>query len=294
MKRAIPIIVIIAGLGLIYPLQRWIDTNLPHTVVDDDPLYLTSGNTIKRMSFGMRGLLANIYWVRTTQYFGNKLLDSGEALSTGGTRSIPMKNLAPLLKIVVQLDPQQIQAYRFGAIFLAERDFDAAIELLEYGFRENPDQWRLCQDLGYIYWQSGNYEKAGEWYERGANIPGARDWMQNIAGLMKVKGGRRDEARAIYLRYYESDDPIIKTQAYERLKQIRALDEIDAINKVLAQYRSQTNSCPANLRVLAQRWRAMGLNLNNDLAPVDPDGFAYVYDSANCKVDLHPETTLPQ
>lgn len=292
MKRVLPVIVLVAGLVALYPLQRWIDTNLPHEVVEDEALYLSSGDTIRRMSLGMRGLVANIYWIRTTQYFGDKLLNSDQAITS--TSAIPMKLLAPLLDIVVHVDPQQIQAYRFGAIFLAERDLDAAIKLLEYGFKENPDNWRLCQDLGYIYWKSGNYDKAAEWYERGANIPGARDWMNIMAGLMKARGGQRDEARAIYLTYYESDDASVKALAYERLKLIRALDEIDAINKVLASYKEQTGACPSNLHVLTQKWRAMRLNLDDELNPVDPDGFPYLYDATNCKVSINPETTLQQ
>jgi tetratricopeptide (TPR) repeat protein len=289
MKRIIPVIVLVAGLSVLYPLQKWIDTNLPREAVDEDTIYLTSGDTIRRMSLGMRGLAANIYWIRTTQYFGDKLMKNYSATST---RSIPMKLLPPLLDIVVKLDPQQTQACRFGAIFLAERDFNAAVRLLEYGFRENPNQWRLCQDLGFIYWQVGNYEKAAEWYERGADIPGSRDFMRTMVGLMKVRGGRREEARAIYTRYYESDDPAIKAHAYERLKQIQSLDEMDAINKVLAQYHEQTKSCPASLRQLARKWHSMGLSLSEDLDPVDPNGFPYSYDPTNCKVGLHPKTTL--
>lgn len=292
MKRVIPVIIIIAGLGFIYPLQRWIDTNLPHPVLDDETLYLTSGKTIDRLSLGLSGLVANIYWIRTVQYFGDKLMNSDETITSTG--QIPMKLLKPMLNIVVQLDPQQVQAYRFGAIFLAERDLEGAVELLEYGFRENPDQWRLCQDLGYIHWRTGNYDKAAEWYGRGAAIPDARDWMRTMEGLMKVRGGQREEARAIYSRYFESDDPAIKAHAYGRLKQIQSLDEIDAINRVLASYKEQQGECPSGLRPLAQRWRAMGLQLNSEFVPVDPDGFPYLYNPTNCKVELHPETTVPR
>jgi len=292
MKRALPVIVLILGLGSLYPLQRWIDTNLPRPVVDEETLYLTSGDSIRRMSLGMRGLVANVYWMRTIQYFGDKLMNSDASITS--TSMIPMRLLKPMLGIVVHLDPNQVQAYRFGAIFLAERDFNAAVELLEYGFKENPDEWRLCQDLGYIYWRTGNYEKAAEWYARGAEVPGARGWMQSMAGLMKVKGGRREEARAIYTSYYESDDPAVKAHAYGRLKQIQALDEIDAINRVLAAYKEQTGVCPPNLQALTQKWRSMRLNLDDERNPVDPDGFPYIYDATMCAVGMNPETTLPQ
>src|SRR5205085_854694 len=155
MKRMIPILILAAGLGLLYPMQRHIDGSSPQEIVSDETLYL-SGDTVKRMSLGMEGLAADIYWIRTVQYFGGKLIDSGQPLSAAATANVRMDLLAPLLNVVVTLDPHHIPAYRFGAIFLPERDLPAAIALLEKGIQENPNEWRLYQDIGYINWQAGN------------------------------------------------------------------------------------------------------------------------------------------
>jgi len=293
--------ILLLGLSVLYPMQRWIDRTSPRETVDEETLFL-SGSTIKKMSFGLEALAADVYWIRTVQYFGRKLIDSDKPLSSATTKDIRMDLLAPLLNIVVTLDPGHVPAYRFGAIFLPERDTQAAIDLVEKGIRENPNEWRLYQDLAYIYWQTGNtsaekeqtedYAKASYWYDRGANVPGAPWWMHDLSGLMSIKGKSRETARAVYSSYLSSDDPNIRAQAIDRLKQIRAFEELDAINALLSQYKQQTGECPPDLRVLALKLRAMKLTVDDDLNPVDPDGFAYAYNRENCKAEIALKSTV--
>lgn len=304
MKRAIPITILLVGFAALYPLQRWIDRTPPPATASAETLYLASGATIKRMSLGLEGLTADIYWIRTVQYFGRKLIDSGVPLSAGASKNIRMDLLAPLLDIIVTLDPQHMAAYRFGAIFLPERDLPAAIALLEKGVANNPNDWRLYQDLGYIYWQAGNnvagdarardYAKATEWYERGSQIPGAIWWLRDLAGYMKIEGGSRAAAYAIYSSYLTSDDENIRAQAVVRLKQLRALDQIDAINALLAGYKKATGECLKDLRALAPRLRALKIPLNDEQWPWDPDHYPYVLDIESCTVQLGPGSTVPR
>jgi tetratricopeptide (TPR) repeat protein len=295
MRRSIPILVLILGLAALYPVQRWIDAAAPGEVTGEEVLYVSSGETIKKMSLGLDGIVADIYWIRAVQYFGRKILDEGEKTSAASTRQIRMDLLAPLLNIIVALDPQHIPAYRFGAIFLPERDLKAASNLLERGIRENPGEWRLYQDLAYIHWQAGDYERAAEWYDQGSRIEGAAWWMRDLAGVMRIKGGSRDIARSIYERYYnESDDPMIRSQAVERLKQLRALDEIDAINSLLSYLREQNGECPASLRSLAPRLQAIGIRLDEAMLPVDPAGVPYDFDKSACAASLSKSSPLPK
>jgi tetratricopeptide (TPR) repeat protein len=299
--RVLPTVILLAGLGSLYPMQRWIDGSSSRATMSEEALYFSSGKAIKKMSLGLEALAANIYWIRTVQYFGGKLVESGKPLSSAATAELRMELLAPLLNIVVTLDPQHIPAYRFGAMFLPERDLPAAIDLVERGIRENPNEWRLYQDLGYIYWQAGkssggeeadNYEKSAYWFEKGGEVPGAPWWMHDLAGLMRIKGGSREVARAVYSAYLTSDDQNVRNQAIDRLKQVRSLDELDAINALLSRYKEQTGECPADLRVLASRLRAMNLTIDGDSMPIDPDGFAYSYDSGKCKAELSLESTI--
>ena len=302
--RILPASLLVVGLGALYPMQRWVDETAARPSISEETLYLSSGETIKKMSLGLEALAADIYWIRTVQYFGRKVIDSGLPLSSAVSKDIRMDLLAPLLDIVVTLDPQHVPAYRFGAIFLPERDIPAAIALLEKGISANPDEWRLYQDIGYIYWQEGNasageqqadsYAKSAYWFEKGGGVAGAPWWMRDLGGLMKIKGGSREAARAVYSTYLTSDDQNVRAQAIERLKQLRSLDEIDAINAVLARYKEQTGACPSDLRALASRFRSMNLAVNDELMPVDPDGFAYTYDAAGCKAELAFESTVPR
>jgi tetratricopeptide (TPR) repeat protein len=303
MRKPIPLLILITGLGLLYPLQQHIDQTMPQEIIGDETLYL-SGETVKLLSLGMEGLAADIYWIRTVQYFGGKLIDSNQPLSAAATANVRMDLLAPLLNVVVTLDPHHIPAYRFGAIFLPERDLPAAIALLERGIQENPNEWRLYQDLGYINWQAGNnatgderahfYAEAAQWYDKGGKVPGAMWWMRDLAGYMKIAGGSREAAYAIYSTYLNSDDENIRKQAMSRMKQLRALAEMDAINEVLARYKAQTGQCPTDLRQLATQLRAMKLTLNDEQQPVDPEGVAYELRPEKCQVKLSWSSPVPR
>jgi tetratricopeptide (TPR) repeat protein len=292
--RIVFVSIIVAGLCLLYPLQSWIERAAPRGVMSEEALYFSSGETIKKMSLGLHGLTADVYWIRTLQYFGKKIEQSGGLRAAANTRDIRMDLLAPLLKIVTTLDPRHVPAYRFGAIFLPERDFPAAVELVERGVRENPSEWRLYQDLGYMHWQAGDYERASDWYERGSRIPGAPWWMRDLAGVMKIRGGTRETARAVYHSYLSSDDERIRAQAEYRLKQLQAFDEVDALNGALARYKGQTGACPSDLRQLAPALRAMGFTLSQERVPIDPNGFPYELDVAECKARLNKDSTIPR
>jgi tetratricopeptide (TPR) repeat protein len=294
MKRLIPISILLVGLSLLYPMQRWMDTSIPRPVVSEETLYFASGEQIKKLSLGLDAIVADIYWIRTIQYFGGKFIESGQPISMNSTRNIRMDLLAPLLNIVVKLDPQNIAAYRFGAIFLPERDMPSAVNLLEHGIKENPNAWRLYQDMGYIQWQAGNYAQAADWYERGGKIEGAAWWMSDMAGFMRIKGGSREMAWEIYSRYAESEDPKIREQAIGRLKQLRALADLDIINPLLDEYKRQTGSCPESLKPLAARLRAAKLNLNGEGLPFDSEGFAYSINAANCMAEIAFESPIPR
>ena len=293
--RRVYILIVVAGLGALYPMQRWRDSAYPRQVITEESLYFASGPTLKRMSLGQDALLADLYWIRTVQYFGGKVDKSIAETGTWDTRAIRMDLLAPLLDITVALDPNATAAYSFGAIFLPERDPAAAISLLERGIAANPDNWRMYHDLGYIHWQRGDFEQAATWYDRGSQVEGAMWWMRDLAGLMRIRGGTRATAREIYRRYLESsEDENIKAQAEIRLKQIITLDERDVINELLQKHKTPTGECVTDLRVFAQRLRTAGLTLNENRLPVDPNGFPYQVEQRTCRARVAFESGIAQ
>ena len=128
-------------------LLRNIDRIRPRDIVDD-ALSINSSKMVRRASLGFDGLMACIYWTRTVQYFGNRHYH----------RERTYNELAPLLEITTALDPHLLPAYQFGASFLAPAppngagQPERAIRLMRYGIQQNPYNWRLYYDLGFVYY----------------------------------------------------------------------------------------------------------------------------------------------
>src|SRR5262249_13576138 len=114
MKIRLNIVVLLLCLGSVFVVQRWIDDRNSNQAAgpDDETLYFTSGSSIKKVSLGFEPLIADIYWIRTVQYFGRKLLEADKPVNISNLSDIPMDSLVPLLNIVVELDPHHIAAYR--------------------------------------------------------------------------------------------------------------------------------------------------------------------------------------
>ena len=209
-------ILLVVFLALGGVAQNWIDSQRRAPLAVEEALYVSSGEALKRASLGFDGLMADVYWIRTLLYFGEEFeRQRGSNQYFDVSR---LKLLQPLLDITVDLDPKHIAAYRFGAVFLPDIDADAAIRFVERGVRNNPDEWRLYQDLGFVQWRRSHFREAAEAYARGSELPRAPAWMRTMPALMLAKGGERETARAMFLRLYEeSDDTFIKQVCEEQL-----------------------------------------------------------------------------
>ena len=216
MKRLTWPILLIVFLTLSAVAQNWTDAQRRVPLAVEETLYISSGETLKRASIGFDGLMADVYWIRALLYFGEQF-----ELQRGANQHFDVSKLEllePMLNITVELDPKYIAPYRFGAVFLPEINADSAARFVERGIRNNPDEWRLYQDLGFVQWRRGRFREAAEAYARGSRLPGAPAWMRTMPALMLSKGGNRETAREMFLRLYEeSDDPFIKQVCEDQL-----------------------------------------------------------------------------
>jgi len=73
--------------------QRQIDARLGPYRAQEEALYLT-GKQLRRLAPGLEDLLADLYWLRTVQYYG------GQRIWGGGHYEL----LAPLIDVVTDLD----------------------------------------------------------------------------------------------------------------------------------------------------------------------------------------------
>ncbi len=292
-----PLLIVVCGLALVFFIARWTEAHLPVAdtfTTEDEELYV-SPETARRMSLGFNGLIADWYWLRSLQYVGHKMTSHQEKIQLDDLHALNARQLAPLLDHATTLDPQFTAAYEYGAVVLPAIDAEAALRLTEKGIRANPQNWRLYQHLGFIYWQQSRFREASKAYGAGAKQPSAPFWMNAMAAQMEARGGSRDTARDIYLHMSaEGDDEQIKLLAKKRLLQLDSLDERDAIRRVLIEYKTSNSRCPAAWREVAPALRAARLKLDASGAPLDPTGLPYVLDASACDVTLDARTQIPQ
>jgi tetratricopeptide (TPR) repeat protein len=298
-------LVILLGLSLVVSLSRWMEAHRPPVdpQLEEEQLYVT-GATARRLSLSFSGLVADWYWMRSLQYVGRKLMKLEDDESLQGQRIVlndselfNLKILPALLDTTTTLDPQFMAAYEYGAVMLPiiKRD-DEAIALLKKGMDANPNDWRLAHQLGYIYWQRGDYMMASETYGAGAKLPDAPPWMAALSARMMAEGGSRKLAREMYERIYDqSEDAQVKHMAALRIMQIDSYDERDAIRRVLSDYAARNaGRCAASWKDVQPGLRAAHFKLDAaNGAPLDPSDTPYKLFKDGCDVDLDPHSQVP-
>lgn len=289
------LLTVIIGLASVVALSRLIDRLRPpaQTFVEEEKLYLTA-SMVDRVSLGFSGLVADWYWMRSLQYVGRKILGVSEDIQIDSLTQLDLKLLAPLLDAATTLDPQFLEPYQYAAVVLPAIDVKEAIRITKKGIAANPDSWRLYQHLGYIYWQQKDFKAAAEAYESGARIPGVPPWMKAMKARMESEGGSRETARQIYGRMYEeASDEQVKEMARRRLLQLDALDEIDALKRLMEGYKTRTGRCPSSWSEMESLFRAIRLQTDASSAPLDPAGTPYVLVKDKCDAKIDWKSQVP-
>jgi tetratricopeptide (TPR) repeat protein len=273
------VILIVAFTGSVLALHQ-VDQVRGNQATLEEILYIPSGTALKRLSLGYTGLLADIYWTRAVQYFGQK--HQQEALH--------YELLNPLLDITTDLDPHLIIAYDFGSVFLSQPapvgagQPDKAVALVEKGIRANPEYWRLYFTLGYIhYFDRKDYKAAREAFQTGSEKPGAYFWMKVMAAEMAQHAGETGFAQEIWRRLYESSqDAMVKDNARQHLAALSIEKEIDDLNQRVDIFRQRTGHLPLSWYDLIRAGLLRGIPvdpLHNPLKLM-PDGTIQVADPA--------------
>ncbi|HEY6303878.1 MAG TPA: hypothetical protein VIX14_12510 [Terriglobales bacterium] len=234
--------------------------------VAQESLYVSSPEVLRRLSLGYTGLLADIYWTRAVQYFGER----------HRAHSRDYRLLAPLLEVTTELDPKLLPAYQFGASFLAPKPPfgaglpGAALSLMKYGVEHNPDQWRLYYNLGFLYYtEFKDYAKAADAFSRGAKLPVTHPFMAVLAARMAEHAGEIDTARMLWSTTYENtQDELIRQNAVAHLLALQIDEDVTRLEQVVKNYREQTGRLPGSMGDLERAGFIRG-------TPTDPKGRPY-------------------
>lgn len=262
---AVASVVLAAALAAQALLVSFLDQLRTGTAVVES-LYIPSSRVLKSMSLGYTGLMADLYWTRAVQYYGRHR-----------HYHLDYSLLYPLLDITTDLDPHLLVAYDFGSTFVAEErpmgagDPDAAVRLLEKGIRNNPAEWRLYINLGYVqYFDRRDPIAASEAFKKGSEVPGAKSWMKLMAGAMANKAGDIGLARFLWQQVYnETPSKDVKTAAELHMQSL----DVDAVVPILQQrvdqFKTSTGRYPVNWMEMIQAGYLRGM-------PLDPKGKPFV------------------
>jgi len=275
---------LLAGFAVVCVLQARIDAERQAVQEERDELLLRSPNLVKKMSLEYAPLMGDVYWTRAVQYYGEKHQEQDQNLEL----------LWPLLDITTTLDPHLIPAYRFGSIFLSDAPPrgagrpDLAARLLERGLQENPDQWRLYEDLGNVYYfDAKDYKNAARAFMEGSKNPAAAIWMKSMAAKIAAEG---ESLETSYFLWRDVDqtttDPTIKKNAESHLRLLRVDLDLKAINAIADEYEKRTRRRPMRMSELVQA------GLLKEI-PADAEGYPYVLDKGG-KAALDPGSPLLQ
>jgi tetratricopeptide (TPR) repeat protein len=267
-KNWLLLVLLPLGFAGVWQLQHRIDGQRAAVHQERDEVVLRSGKLVKAMSLEYAPLMADIYWTRVVQYYGDK-----------HARHDPnFELLWPLLDLTTTLDPNLLVAYRFGSTFLSEPaprgagQPELGVELLERGIKANPEYWRLYQDLGFIYYfELKDYAKASAAFAEGSKNPEALIWMKIMAAKIAAEGESLSTSVFLWNEVYETTkDPLVKDNALKHLQMLRAEEDRKQLDGLADEFQKRTGRRPTRVVELVQAGLLQRL-------PVDPMGYPYVF-----------------
>ena len=284
MRPRVALPLLLALVPALVGTQTSIDSRLGTFRAQEESLILWSGRQVKTMAPGFENLLADLYWLRTVQYFGGQRVY---------TKDKKFELLEPLIDITTTLDPRLEVAYRYGAIFLSEPNPVGAgrpqegVAFLQRGMENLPQSWRLRQDLGfYTHLFLHDSARAAQILNDAAKVPGAPYWLATLGASLLAKGGDRHAARGMWQQMYDQAEPgAIKANAKENLRVLDALDQVDEVQEAVAAYERRTGHRPSTLAELAD---SGGLRK----PPVDEEGIPFAYDPETGTVSVSMKSQL--
>lgn len=267
-RSALLLVLLPLGFVCLWQLQRRIDRERNATVHEGDDLVLRSGKLLKAISLDYAPFVADLYWTRAVQYYGDK-----------HARHDPnLELLWPLLDVTTTLDPHLIIAYRFGSTFLSESAPEGAghpelgIALLERGIKNNPDYWRLYEDLGFIYYfELKDYTKASAAFLEGSKNPHALMFMKVMAAKIAAEGESLTTSILLWNDVYQTTtDPQLKDNALTHLRLLHVAQDCEQLDELAAEFQKKMGKRPEHMTELLRAGFLQRM-------PVDPMGFPYVF-----------------
>jgi hypothetical protein len=231
------------------------------------------GEVARPLAFGFRTLLADFTFLESIQVLPQRKGGLTAAQSTTIDRRIQR-----LLEYTVELDPKFAGAYTFAAAALPHETADgkamgvlAAIQLLERGLRERPDDWHMGFLLGFLQsYYLRDYAGGGRSIAVAARQEGAPRYLGLLATRLSAEGGELKTATLLAeAMLAQANEEETRREWRERVEALHMERDLREIEAAVARARAATGAMPTSVLALVR-----GRFLERE--PVEPHGGKYV------------------
>ena len=177
------------------------------------PIFFPRVEIVRLALLGFTGLAADVTWIRTVQYFGSRI---------EGEERFPQ--LYQLVDMTTSLDPHFLDAYQYGALFLAiARQYPNAIAIYRKGIAANPSIWQLPHDLGRLYFlELQDFQQALHWWEITDRLPGRPHYIPRFLIRLQAKVGHLETALELWQQMLErSNNEAVREIARREIQKLR-------------------------------------------------------------------------
>lgn len=228
-------------------------------------LYLPSGKYLKAISLGFDGLLADMIYLWSIQYYGNYDIKD---------RYTYLEHIYG--QVITELDPHYLDPYLVGALIMSAeaRQPEAALRLLDKGVDNNPDQWIVAFEAGFLcYNDLHDYRRAAYYFRKASAVPGAHPLVRRLYAEMHNRAGDKKTSLREWAEIYDtSDDPYVRNVAWNHVHDLKVEVDLADLRDAVSRFGAGEGRPPARLRELVTAGVVGGL-------PLDPEGRDYLYDS---------------
>jgi hypothetical protein len=240
-------------------------------------------------SFGFRSVVSDVMFLEAIQVLGANhsfmTLDGGAPYD---------RQLARLIQYATDLDPQFAGAYRFAGNALPRPTLDGhtanvipAVQILERGVRERPDDWHISFVLGYLQaFQLGEFRQAAANLAHAARLRGSPAYLGLLATRLEVEGGDLDAAETMaQTMVAEASEDQTRDDWEARLLDIRMERGIRRIEAAARAFEQRTGRKPRSVEELVGA---------GDLSavPEEPHGKEYVIENGEVRSTAGPRPRL--
>ncbi len=230
-------------------------------------LYLPSGKYLRVMALGFDGLMADVLYLWSIQYYANYDIRD---------RYNYLEQIYD--QVITELDPHYLDPYLVGALIMTTeaRQPEMALRLLDKGVARNPDQWIVAFEAGFLcYNDLHDYKRAAGYFEKALQVPGVHPLVRRLYAEMYNRAGDKRTSLREWSEIYEtSTDEYVRNVAWNHVHDLKVDVDLADLDDAAARFHARQGRPPRGPQEL------VSTGLLGSLAR-DPEDRDYLYDASS-------------